>query len=111
MEKFDEKLLNMLQEKMIRDISKQDIVKIEYGDRLSLPKGFIQDVYESLDINKVKARLIENLENEMADKIANKMATEFSNDIKQIMSNKELREELRQYARSIIKGITNEVTE
>ena len=39
-------------------------------------------MYKSLDVEKIKARLIEDLENEMADKIANKLITEYSNDIK-----------------------------
>ena len=47
----------------------------------------------------------------MADKIANKLITEYSNDIKQIMSNKELREDLRFYARDKIKAIVENVSE
>ena len=105
MENFDGKLLNMLQEKMIRDLSKQEIITVTYGDRMPLPKSFIQDVYNSLNLEKVKANLVSRLENEMADRIANNLMTEYANDIKQIMSNKEVREDLRSYARNIIKGI------
>lgn len=110
MENFDSKLVNMIQEKIIKDISKQDLVKVEYGDRVSLPSSFIREVYQSLDIEKIKAKLVENLENEMADKIANKLITEYSNDIKQIMSNRELREDLRHYAREKIRAIVEKVS-
>jgi len=111
MENFDSRVLNMIQEKIIKDISKQELVKVDYGDRVSLPSSFIREVYQSLDLEKIKARLVENLENEMADKIANKLITEYSNDIKQIMSNRELREDLRHYAREKIRSIADKVSE
>lgn len=111
MENFNEKLIDLIQKKVIADISKQELVKIEYRDRYEVPSGFLNDVYKSLDLEKIKARLTENLENEMADKIANKLLTEYSNDIKQIMSNRELREDLRFYARDKIKSIADKVSD
>ena len=111
MENFESNLVDLIQKKVISDISKQDLVKVEYGDRFAVPSSFLNEVYKSLDLEKIKARLIENLENEMADKIANKLVTEYSNDIKQIMSNRELREDLRHYAREKIKAIADSVTE
>lgn len=111
MENFEQKVMNVIQEKVIKDISKQDLVKIEYSDRYSIPSSFLNDIYRALDVEKIKAKLIENLENEMADKIANKLVTEYSNDIKQIMSNKELREDLRHYAREKIRSIVDNVSE
>lgn len=109
-ENFEEKLINVIQTKVINDISKLDLVKVDYTDRYQVPSNFSNDVYKSLDLEKIKARLVENLENEMADKIANKLITEYSNDIKQIMSNRELREDLRHYAREKIRGIADSVS-
>ena len=111
MENFEQNLTDLIQKKIISDISKQDLIKIEYGDRYSIPSSFLNEVYKSLDLNKIKAKLIENLENEMADKIANKMITEYSNDIKQIMCNRELREDLRYYARDKIRSIADKVSD
>lgn len=111
MENFEEKLVDLVQKKIITDISKQELVTVAYGDRVSLPNNFIREVYQSLDLDKIKLKLKENLENEMADKIANKMITEYSNDIKQIMSNRELREELRHYAREKIRAIVESISE
>ncbi len=110
MENFNDILIDLVQKKIITDISKQELVKVEYGDRISLPASFIKQVYQMLDLDKIKAKLVENLENEMADKIADKMVTEFSNDIKQIMSNRELREDLRHYAREKIRGLADSVS-
>jgi hypothetical protein len=111
MEDFNEKLVDIIQKKIVTDISKQELVRIDYNDRVNLPASFINEVYKSLDLNKIKERLKENLENEMADKIANKLITEYANDIKQIISNKELRENLRCYARDKIRGIVDSVSE
>lgn len=111
MENFNEILVDLVQKKIVSDISKQELIKVEYADKIPIPRSFIQSVYQSLDLEKIKAKLIENLENEMADKIANKMITEFAGDIKQIMSNRELREELRHYAREKIRQISDSVSE
>lgn len=111
MENFNEKLVDLVQSKILHDLSKVDLVTVSYGDRIELPGGLLNEVYQSMDISIIKARLKENLENEMADKIANKMITEFAGDIKQIMSNRELREDLRHYARERIKEIADRATE
>lgn len=111
MENFEQKLIDMVQQKLIKDIQKQELVKVDYGDRISVPKGFIEDVYASLDLEKIRKKLVENLENEMADRIANKMVTEFAGDIKSVLSNKEIREEMRQYVKARITEIANSVSE
>lgn len=107
MSEFETKLINTIQCKIIKDIEKQELVTVAYGDRMPLPQNFLVDVYKRLDIEKIKRQLIENLENEMADKIANKLIIEYSNDIKHIMCNRELREDLRFYARTKIKEIAD----
>ena len=107
MENFEEKLINDIQNKILKGINTQELISINYNDRISLPKSLIGEVYESIDVNVIKKHLKARLDEEMADKIANKLITEYSNDIKQIMSNKELREELRSYARDKIKAIAD----
>ena len=109
MANFEEKLLDMLQKKILSDISKQELISVKYDDRIQIPKNLLTEVYMSLDIETIKEKLKERLEEEMADKIANKMITEYSNDIKQIMCNRELREELRSYMRGKIRKIADDV--
>lgn len=109
MENFEEKLLDMLQKKILSDISKQELISVKYDDKIPIPENLLTEVYMSLDIEVIKKKLKERLEEEMADKIANKMITEYSNDIKQIMCNRELREELRSYMRGKIRKIADDV--
>ncbi len=111
MENFEQILTDVVQKRVLQDINKQSLIEIPYNERFKVPAEFLNGIYKSLDLEKIRKRLIENLENEMADKIANKLITEYSNDIKQIMSNKELREDLRFYARDKIKAISDKITE
>lgn len=104
---FEKDVIEIIKRKILTDIFKTEFIKVDYSNRYSIPTSFLTSVYNSLDLENIKKKLIERLENEMADKIANKMITEYSNDIKQIMSNKELREELRNFAKSKIEGICN----
>lgn len=106
---FEEKLLDMLQKKILSDISKQELISVKYDNRIPVPENLLTEVYMSLDIDVIKKKLKERLEEEMADKITNKMITEYSNDIKQIMCNRELREELRSYMRGKIRKIADDV--
>ena len=110
MENFQDKLVDAIQHKIISDISKQDMVTVLYSDRIALPQSVLREIYESLNMENIKKRIRENLENEMADKITNKMVTEFATDIKKIMANRELREDLRHYAREKIRSFADTCT-
>lgn len=111
MENFEQVLVDTIQKKVIKDVSNQTLIDVSYNDRYKVPSSFLNEIYKSLDIDKIRTRLIERLENEMADKVANKLITEYSNDIKQIMGNRELREDLRHYARNKIRAIADGVSE
>ena len=111
MDNFEQLLLDTIQRKTLKDVAALTMVEIPYNERFKVPASFLKEVYQSLDLDKIRKRLIENLENEMADKVANKLITEYSNDIKQIMSDKNLREELRFYARDKIKAIADGLSE
>lgn len=105
---FEEKFNDLIQKKIINDISRQDLIKINYDNRYEVPYEVLKECYEKIDIEKVKEKITSRLEEEM-DKIVNKIITEFSNDIKQIMCNRELREDLRYYMRTKIEEINDKV--
>ena len=105
---FEEKFNDLIQKKIINDISRQDLIKINYDNRYEVPYEVLKERYEKIDIEKVKEKITSRLEEEM-DKIVNKIITEFSNDIKQIMCNRELREDLRYYMRTKIEEINDKV--
>lgn len=109
MEELEKDVFQRIRNSIIKSLEKTELISINYNDRIPLPRNIIQEVYQSLDIEIIKQKLKERLEEELANKIANSLITEFSNDVKQIMSNKELREEMRAYTREKIKSITDKL--
>ena len=59
----------------------------------------MKDIWKMVDVEKVKRKMADRLEEELAERIINKMAEEISTDVKQILSVKERREALRSIAR------------
>lgn len=87
----------------------------DYANRFKIPGEFMADVWNLVDVNKVKALLAKRLESELSDRIVNHMAAEIATDIKQILGVKERREALRSVARNHIDeimkaGLSDEVT-
>ena len=70
-----------------------------YESRLKVPVEWIADCWRLVDSAKLKAKIAERLESELADRMVNHMAAELSTDIKQILSVQERREMLRGLAR------------
>jgi Flp pilus assembly CpaE family ATPase len=65
----------------------------------------MQGLYNSINWENVRALVISDIERRAADSILNSMATELATDVKQVLSNKELREEVRSFVRKGIKSI------
>jgi hypothetical protein len=70
-----------------------------YESRLKIPADWIADCWRLVDSEKLKAKIAERLEGELADRMVNHMAAELATDIKQILSVRERREMLRALAR------------
>ena len=83
--------------------SLNDGITIPYETRFKVPSDFFNQVWEKVDKEKVKSIMAENLERDIADKVSNKLAQELSTDIKQLLSDKEKREDIRSYARNLLK--------
>ena len=76
-----------------------------YESRFKVPPEWMASCWELVDKDKLKAKIANRLEDELADRIVNSMAAELSTDIKQILSVKERREMIRNIARSHMDSI------
>lgn len=103
MENFEDKLANTVQHAVINALSKGNWLEIGYGNRIKVDTEVLRDIYNQIDMEKVKEVAADRIETHLADKVFNAMATEISNDVKQILSNKELREDLRAIFRARIR--------
>lgn len=107
---FEEKLTAAVQHSVLQMVTKGDWLRFEsYNDRIPIDPSFLRGLYASLDRERIKQLLQAQIEERIADTIYNAMATEIATDVKQIMSNKELREDLRAYLRERMRAMVQEV--
>lgn len=104
MENFEKDLIQKIHNSIFNQVQKAEFVDTGYNsNKIKLPQTLMEECYKNIDMENLKKKITQRLEDEVADKIVNKMLTEYANDVKQIMSNTELREELRGILRSKIK--------
>lgn len=101
---FTKDLQAAIQKKVLKVIGEGSWLSIDYNDRVNVPVAMLQECYEAIDMERVKARLVDRLEDKLADKIFNNLATEIATDVKSIMSNTELREQCRGILRDHMKS-------
>jgi hypothetical protein len=104
MENFEKDLMQSIQNNMLNQVRKAEFIQTGYGaPKVTIPQSVLNDCFNAIDIEKVKQLITARIEEEVAGKIVNSLLTECANDVKQIMSNKELREDLRGILRAKIK--------
>ena len=101
-------------EQSVKDAAEKAVLKFlqdggwlmpNYEGRLKIPVEWVAECWRLVDSQKLKAKIAERLESELADRMINHMATELATDIKQILSVKERREMLRALAREHMDGV------
>ena len=102
---FDEELQRAVQRSVLDLVIKGNLVMPDYEHRAKVPAAKIQEIYDAIDWGRVKELVIKAAEERVADVILNSMATEIATDVKQVLSNKELREEVRAFVRSGIRRV------
>lgn len=88
---------------VLDEIRKGSWLTIDYKSRVQIDLPTLRSIYEGVDMERVKAVVRERLESMIADKILNAMATEIATDVKQILSQRELREDVRAIIRDKIR--------
>jgi len=104
MDNFTENIVTQIQRSVIKKISSGDWLTFDYSNRPKIPGDLLYELYNMVDIDRVLALAAANLEQKIADKLIVALTVEVKNDIKQVMSNKELREELRSVIREKLKA-------
>lgn len=93
---FEERLADAIKEAIIRDIERYHTVQFT---KFIVPNDVIEDIYNNVDMEKIKRYLTENIEQLIAKKIVDSMMTEIATDVKQIIATKAIREDMRYYLR------------
>jgi ribosomal protein L15 len=105
---FDEQLLQRIQTALLTEIEKGNWIKMPYGG-IEFSNETLRRIYANIDMTKVAAMVLDKVEEMIATKIVHAMATELSNDVKKILSNNELREDLRASIRGKIREAAEKV--
>lgn len=110
-ENFSERIQRALEDSLVKLVREGSWIQADYGSRVKVDPETLRGFYAAVDMERVKARVVDHLEAHIADKILNAMATEVATDIKQILSNRELREDVRSIIRAKIREATEATTE
>jgi len=94
-EGFDELVLAALQRRMLKDISDNPVISLDYGSRFKLPQELLQKAFHGLDEKRIIELVKQNIEEQIAKTMVNNMLTEVTNDTKRMMSDNILRERLK----------------
>ena len=105
MSDFDKQLQEAVQQSVLKMVRNGDLVLPEYAARAKIPPAKVQELYDAVDWGRVRALVLAEIESAVADKILNAMAAEMATDIKQVLSNKELREEVRGFIRAGVRRV------
>jgi hypothetical protein len=106
---FEQQLTEAVQQSVLKMVRDGNLVVPDYAARAKVPPAKVQELYDSIDWNRVRAVVMDRIEERCADSVLNNMATEMATDIKQVLSNKELREEVRSFIRAGIKRVGQSV--
>jgi len=104
---FEEKLKQVIQDQVIKNIHNTDLVSIKYDEKFNLPADFLWECWSLIDKERLKESLSARLQEELVDRLVNHMAAEIATDIKQVLSVKERREAIRHVVRENIDELTN----
>lgn len=100
-----EKLQQAVNDAVIAHLRKGEWISVDYRTRIPMDVSFLRGIFDRLDMAEVVTRVRDRVTDHVADKIFNAMATEVANDVKQILSNQELREDIRGLIRSRIREV------
>ena len=99
MSDFEQAIKAAAENAVLRFVQDGQWLQPNYESRLKVPAEWVAECWQLVDRNKLKQKIAERLESELADRMVNHMAAELATDIKQILSVKERREALRALAR------------
>lgn len=102
---FEEQLREGFEQQIVAFIKKGDWLAIDYGNRFKVDGTLLCIIYERMDREKVINKVVEGVEDFMVDKILADVATELSTDVKKVMSNQELRADIRAIIRDHVRKI------
>lgn len=79
---FEKELIAAAQQAVLKIVSEGNWVEPNYENRLRLPEGFVKEVWQRLDKNRIQELIAKEVENRLADRLATFMMQEFAGEIR-----------------------------
>ncbi|MFA5129240.1 MAG: hypothetical protein WC445_04805 [Patescibacteria group bacterium] len=79
---FGKELIAAAQQSVLKIVTEGNWIEPKYENRLSLPDGFVKEVWRRLDKNRIQELIAKEVENRLAEKLANFMMQEFAGEIR-----------------------------
>jgi len=95
MKDFAEKLINDIQNSILKDVQKITFLKVDFNSKKTIPTEFIESAWRKVDWDSVLMRVTENLETRICNAIVSGLESELKTDVKKLMSVSGVREKLR----------------
>lgn len=100
---FGERMVRAIEDAIIKQVRDGSIIKPDYANSLKIDMALVREAYEQINRDSVRAQITALIENKLADALWNAMATEFATDVKKVLSDNDLRAEIRVYIRNEIR--------
>lgn len=93
---FDEQLMQSVQHAVLDQVRKGEWVKLpRWESALPIDVSTLRSLLTRVDMARVQELVVPKIEQMVADAMIQSVATEIATDVKKIMSNQEIREDLR----------------
>lgn len=95
-EQFEKDLVQAARNSILKLFSgDSSLVMPDYANRIKLPAGLVQKIYDLIDYGEVMTLLRPKINELVADRIAAALSQELTNDVKRILSHEPTRLRLR----------------
>ena len=111
MSDFEKEFTSAIQASILATVRKADFVRIEYNDRPRIDAALMAEAQKMVNRERIREELTRIVETRMADAIWNAMATELATDMKKVLSDMEMRAEIRVYLREKMRGLASGLTD
>ncbi len=89
-----DKVTREVEKAIIKTLNKGDWLTIKYENKIDISEP-LKKAYENVNFERMYTNITLKLEEVLAEKLVNKIVTEMGTDIKKLMSNENVREDLR----------------
>jgi len=105
----DGKILQAVENSMLKAINKGEAINFPYDSKIN-GGILVQGAFNSIDKERLKKAITEELEKQIAVSVVNKIAAEISTDIKNLLSNKTIRDDVVYYVRKKLEETIEPIT-